>query len=252
VTLQLHFRYANEAHWLFESAAYFTGFRVYLRLRDRSGDVVSTEQRWWVIAASVAGAALGSKALNWLADPALFLRNWNDPYFLMSGKTLVGGLIGGLFAVEWAKRMIGVRRRTGDLFAIPLCVGIAIGRVGCFLAGLRDDTYGVATGLPWGVDFGDGVARHPTQLYEALWMGMLSLWLRRLSQKPHRVGDLFKTFMVAYFAFRLVVDFIKPGTPLGIPMIQLTAIQWACAAMLIYYARDLPYLIGFRKANVND
>ena len=55
---------------------------------------------------------------------------------------------------------------TGDLLALPLVLGIAIGRIGCFLSGLEDQSYGVATALPWGVDFGDGVARHPTQLYE--------------------------------------------------------------------------------------
>ncbi len=47
------------------------------------------------------------------------------------------------------KRIAGIRSRTGDLFAVPLCVGIAIGRIGCFLAGLADDTYGKPTSLPW-------------------------------------------------------------------------------------------------------
>lgn len=248
VTLHLNFRYDAAAHWIFESLAYFIGFRIYLQLRNRSGDVVTTEQRWLVVAAAIAGAALGSKVLNWFVDPSLFLRNWNNPYFLMSGKTVVGGLIGGLSAVEWAKRRIGVKQRTGDLFAIPLCAGIAVGRIGCFLAGLEDDTYGVATNLPWGVDFGDGVARHPAQIYEVVWLGLIALWLRHLSRKPHRQGDLFKTFMVAYFAFRLSVEFLKPGNAIA----GLTAIQWACAAMLIYYARDLPYLICARKVEKND
>lgn len=248
MTLHLHFRYATEAHWLFESLSYFIGFRIYLQLRKRSGDVVTTEQRWWVVAAAIAGAALGGKILNRFVDPALLLRNWNNPYFLMSGKTVVGGLIGGLFAVEWAKCRLGVKQRTGDLFAIPLCAGIAIGRIGCFLAGLRDDTYGAATRLPWGVDFGDGVARHPAQAYEIVWLGLVVLWLYRLSQRPRREGDLFKTFMAAYFAFRLIVEFIKPG----IPIVGLTAIQWACAAMLIYYAPDLPYLIRVRKVEKDD
>jgi len=252
VTLHLHFRYATEAHWLFESLAYFIGFRAYLQLRKRSGDVVTAEQRWWVVAAAIAGAALGSKALNWFVDPLLFLRNWNNPYFLMSGKTVVGGLIGGLFAVEWVKRLIGVKRRTGDLFAIPLCAGIAIGRIGCFLAGLQDDAYGVATNLPWGVDFGDGVARHPTQVYEVVWLGLVALWLWRLSGRLRREGDMFKTFMVAYFAFRLFVEFIKPGAPITDVVVGLTAIQWACVAMLIYYAPDLPRLIRIRMAEKND
>jgi len=248
VTLYLHFRYGAEAHVFFESLSYFIGFRVYLQSRRRSGDVVTTEQRWWVVAAAVAGAAIGGKVLNWFVDPPLLYRNWSNPYFLMSGKTVVGGLIGGLFAVEWAKRKLGVKRRTGDLFAIPLCAGIAIGRIGCFLAGLSDDTYGLATGLPWGVDFGDGLARHPVQIYEIFWLCLVALWLWRLSRSPHREGDLFKTFMALYFVFRLVVEFIKPGTTIA----GLTAIQWACAAMLVYYAPDLPHLLRFRKAEKND
>jgi phosphatidylglycerol---prolipoprotein diacylglyceryl transferase len=248
VTLRLHFSHAGEAHFLFETLSYFIGFRIYLRLRKRRGDVVTDEHRWALIAAALVGAAVGSKVLNWFVAPQILFQNWNNPYFLMSGKTVVGGLIGGLFAVEWTKRMLGVKRRTGDLFAIPLCAGIAIGRVGCFLAGLQDDTYGVATGLPWGVDFGDGVARHPTQVYEVVWLCMVALWLWRLSRGSYREGDLFKTFMVAYFVFRLAVEFIKPVAPIA----GLTAIQWSCAAMLVYYAPDLPRLIGFRKAEKND
>src|SRR5260221_11390397 len=73
----------------------------------------------------------------------------------MSGKTIVGALIGGLIAVELAKHILGIKQRTGDLFAVPLCLGIAIGRIGCFLTGLEDHTSGVATSLPWGVNFGD-------------------------------------------------------------------------------------------------
>jgi phosphatidylglycerol---prolipoprotein diacylglyceryl transferase len=248
VTLHAHFGYGAEAHLLFESLSYVVGFRVYHQLRKRSGDVVTDEHRWLVITAAIVGAAVGGKVLNWFVAPQLLFSNWSNPYFLMSGKTVVGGLMGGLFAVELTKRVAGVRRRTGDLFAIPLCVGIAIGRVGCFLAGLQDDAYGVATGLPWGVDFGDGVARHPTQVYEVIWLGLIALWLWRLSGSSYREGDLFKTFMVAYFAFRLAAEFIKPAAPI----FGLTAIQWACVAMLVYYSPDLPYLIGVRKAEKND
>ena len=51
---------------------------------------------------------------------------------------------------------------------IPLCLGIIVGRWGCLFAGLADQTFGVPTGLPWGVDLGDGVPRHPVQIYESL------------------------------------------------------------------------------------
>ena len=71
---------------------------------------------------------------------------------------MVGALLGGTVAVEWIKRRLGVTQRTGDLFAIPMCVAIAIGRLGCFFSGLGDHTFGSPTNLPWGVDFGDGIA----------------------------------------------------------------------------------------------
>jgi prolipoprotein diacylglyceryltransferase len=128
-----------------------------------------------------------------------------------------------------------VARSTGDLYAIPLALGIAIGRVGCFLTGLDDRTYGTPTSLPWGVDFGDGVLRHPTQLYEMAFLGLLALGLLRRHLRGHPEGHLFRLFMASYLAWRLAVGFIQPGaTWLG-----LSAIQWACAAGLLYYVPRL-------------
>jgi phosphatidylglycerol---prolipoprotein diacylglyceryl transferase len=119
-----------------------------------------------VIAAAVAGAAVGSKLLFLLEDPHLTWQHLHDPAYLIGGKTIVGALAFGLVSVELTKRYIGLRQSTGDLYAIPLALGIAIGRIGCFLTGLSDNTYGTATNLPWAVNFGDGIPRHPTQLYE--------------------------------------------------------------------------------------
>lgn len=223
--LQLH------PHFVLEALAYFLGFQVYLAMRKRSGDLVAPEMRRSVIAAAAAGAAIGSKLLYWLEDPAQTALHWHNPAYMMAGKTIVGGLLGGLLAVELVKRAAGEAQATGDLFAVPLCVGIAVGRIGCFLTGISDNTYGIATSLPWGVDFGDGISRHPTQLYEMIFVLVLAAWLFRYSQKPHWNGVVFKLFMVGYLAFRLVIDFIKPGVSFA----GLTFIQWACLAGLCYY-----------------
>src|SRR5439155_22715098 len=83
------------------------------------------------------------------------------------GRSIEGALAGGILAVELYKRSAGIEMRTGARFALPLAVGVAIGRIGCFLAGIDDFTYGTPTVLPWGHDFGDGIARHPVQLYES-------------------------------------------------------------------------------------
>jgi phosphatidylglycerol:prolipoprotein diacylglycerol transferase len=224
------------AHWIFETLAYFAGFRLYVWLRKRRGDAVDDLRRWWVIAAAAVGAAVGSKVLYWLEDSRLTLAHWNDLRALLGGKTIVGALIGALLAVEWAKKRMGISRRTGDLFAVPLCIGIAIGRIGCFLTGLDDHTAGVATSLPWGVNFGDGIARHPTQLYETLFALALGVLLWRRMRRAHAEGDIFKIFMVAYFSFRLGCDFLKPDVRV---FAGLSSIQWACVAMLLYYSRDI-------------
>jgi phosphatidylglycerol:prolipoprotein diacylglycerol transferase len=227
---------ALHPHWVFEGLAYFLGSRVYLWLKARQGDPIAAADRWSIVAAAAVGAAIGSKLLYWLSDPALTLERWQDPYHLMGGKSVVGGLIGGLVAVEWVKRRIGLTRSTGDLFAIPLAVGIAIGRMGCFLTGLDDHTHGLPTSLPWGVDFGDGLTRHPAQLYEIAFLALLTPALVYLRARPHHEGDLFKVFMVAYMGFRLLLEFIKPGVALA----GLNPIQWACVAMLLYYGWQAP------------
>jgi phosphatidylglycerol---prolipoprotein diacylglyceryl transferase len=223
-------------HWVFETLGYAAGFRVYLWMRGRAGDAIGETDRWWVVAAAAMGAVAGSKILYWLEDPRLTLAHWNDLAFLMGGKTIVGALIGALFAVEAMKLHLGITRRTGDLFAVPLCAGIAIGRIGCFLTGLDDHTCGTATGLAWGVNFGDGVMRHPTQLYESLFAVALGIFLWWRSARPHAEGDIFKMFMVSYFGFRLAVDFLKPDVRV---FAGLSSIQMACLGMLLYYGMDI-------------
>jgi phosphatidylglycerol:prolipoprotein diacylglycerol transferase len=236
-------------HLVFETTAYAIAFRVYLLLRKRMGDALDDGNRWWMIAAAAMGAVVGSKVLYWFEEPALTLARWREPAYLMGGKTIVGGLIGGLLAVETAKRLLGIARRTGDLFAVPLCVGIAIGRIGCFLTGLDDHTSGIATSLPWGVNFGDGITRHPTQLYEIVFTLTLGALLWRRMQRPFVCGDIFKMFMVAYFAFRLACDFLKPDVRVFVGM---SSIQWACVAVLVYYVRDISRWCGIgAKRNTN-
>jgi prolipoprotein diacylglyceryltransferase len=220
-------------HLVFEILAYALGFGAY-RLARRRGDSISAPTRWSLVVAAAVGAALGSKLLALLNTSSELLVNFSHPMeFMASGKTMVGGLLGGWIAVEITKRRAGIDQRTGDLFAIPICVGVAIGRVGCFLTGLPDRTYGVATSLPWGVDFGDGVLRHPTQLYEILFVTLLalSLGLRR----PRTQGMAFRTLLLAYLGFRLLIDSIKPGER----MLHLTAIQWACVLGLAVHLRFL-------------
>jgi prolipoprotein diacylglyceryltransferase len=212
-------------HFLFETAGYLIGGQLFWHLRRRQGDAIDSPSRWLIIGSGIFGAALGSRLLAGLEDPA---------HFTLAGKTVVGGLLGGWIAIELAKRLTGIQSRTGDLFAIPLALGIGIGRIGCFLGGLEDQTHGLPTSLPWAVDFGDGILRHPAQLYEMAFCFALVFVLARF--EPPLPGDRFRLFISAYLAWRVAIDFIKPGVPL---FLGLTAIQWASLLGVLYCAKDI-------------
>jgi prolipoprotein diacylglyceryltransferase len=195
----------------------------------------------WIGVAAIFGAALGAKLGYWIEDPHNAFADFPDWRRLLEGKTIVGALLGGLIGVELVKRAIGAQGSSGDAFALPLIVGIAIGRIGCFLSGLADHTYGNPTSLPWAIDFGDGLPRHPTQLYEIAFLIALGLLLHWRRQSLDRPGDQFRAFMIAYLFFRLAIDFIKPMP--SVYLGALSGIQLLCLAGLLYYHRDIPRII---------
>jgi hypothetical protein len=160
--------------------------------------------------ALVGGAAIGAYAFG-----TLNLRLAGAPG---AARSVLGALAGGIAAVEVYKLHRGIRGSTGVVFAVPIVVGIAVGRIGCWRAGLADYTYGTATDLPWGHDFGDGIPRHPAPLYEtasmmALLAGLLAGYARR---SPWLTRHAFYLVVGVYGAQRFAWEFLKPyATVLG-------------------------------------
>ena len=175
------------------------------------------EKRTWISIACIFGAALGAKLLTLLEDPNQL--NWQ-------GKSIVGALIGGWIAVEIAKKFLKVNRSTGDILVIPLLVSIIIGRLGCFFAGLEDKTFGIESNLPWAIDFGDGLKRHPTQLYEIIFILLFLIFIKLNPKMFKPEGILFKSFMLFYLSFRFLVQFIKPTPHIyyGLDLIQIISL----------------------------
>ncbi len=219
-------------HFIFEALAISLGFRWYLVLRRRDENLHGQEQRRFILLVScLLGAAIGNKALFWIEFPQLLVTAGHGLGLLLGGQSIVGGLLGGLIGIELAKRLIGYRHSTGDYFVFPLLLGIFIGRIGCFLAGLSDGTFGNATSMPWGIDFGDGISRHPTQLYEMIFIAILGLLLLHYRQRfSTQAGLLFKVMLSAYLLWRFFIDFLKPmpyvyfGGLSGIQLVALIAI----------------------------
>jgi prolipoprotein diacylglyceryltransferase len=233
-------------HPVLETLAYASGYAVFRLLRGRQGDVVAEPQRWTVLAGAAVGALVGSRVLGLAEQWPTVEAAWQAGHLLAlilspGGKTVVGGLLGGWLGVEIVKRLSGIKRRTGDLFALPLCVGIAVGRVGCLIAGLADDTYGKPTSLPWAVDLGDGIGRHPVQVYEILFLVFVGMVVSSKAKLPE--GARFRIFLGGYLAWRVVIDFLKPQPLIG----GLNLIQWSCLAGLLFLALD--WVLGRKERN---
>lgn len=150
-------------------------------------------------------------------------------------KSMLGGVFGAIIAAEVFKYFAGIRQSTGLYFVPGLIVLIAVGRMGCFLAGLSDFTYGIETQLPWGVNFGDGLKRHPVQLYETI--AMLVFLIMLLVSYPKQAAfwqaQGFYLFVLFYAVQRFIWEFLKPYSAVFGP---LNLFQLLCGLMLGYAA----------------
>ena len=170
--------WAAAVHGAFEYGGIALGVGLYRGARTRSGlPAMSARGSFALMAGLLIGAGLGNKLVFLIERPDVWLAFWQGGEPLRLGQSIVGGLLGGLIGIEAAKALTRQPASTGDLMVLPLAVGMAVGRIGCFLAGLHDDTYGLPTTLPWGVDLGDGVARHPSALYEIVVLAGLAALL---------------------------------------------------------------------------
>jgi prolipoprotein diacylglyceryltransferase len=181
---------------------------------------------WHYIAVLVFGAGVGAVLLGsanlWLSRQAGFARS------------IEGAIAGGILAVELYKRRAHIATRTGARFALPLAIGVAVGRIGCYLAGLDDFTYGTPTALPWGHDFGDGIARHPVQLYESAAMaGFALLYVARVLKNDRFVIENGFYLAVGYYGLqRFLWEFFKPYATLLGPFTLFHILS----AVLVLYA----------------
>jgi phosphatidylglycerol:prolipoprotein diacylglycerol transferase len=133
-----------------------------------------------------------------LADPLLLLRVWEG------GMSFHGGLLGVLAAMLWYGRRSGRGFfELTDFIAPVVPIGLGAGRLGNFING---ELWGKATDVPWAFVV-EGVARHPTQLYELLLEGVVMfavlMWYAR---KPRPVMAVSGLFAMMYAAFRSLVE----------------------------------------------
>jgi prolipoprotein diacylglyceryltransferase len=225
-------------HTVFDILAWLTSLTTLLCLRRTwfASALVTETLRAGYIAAVLLGAGLGA----WIFGSAnLWLSGIHEP-----ARSIEGALAGAILAVEIYKRRAGVRLRTGAIYALPVALGIAVGRIGCLLSGMEDQTYGLPTGASWGWDFGDGINRHPVALYESIAMLVFAaIYVHRVSNGSTfwRVDGFY--LCVAFYGIeRFILEFYKPYASLiaGLSLFQCLSILLAAYGLAMLTERPWP------------
>ena len=212
---------------------------------------------WIVVGTLFCGALAARLSTAWhyldaAPDPSL------EGLLLRGGKSILGGLAGAYFGAILAKRLLGYRARTGDLFAPAVALGMAIGRWGCFLT----EQIGTPTSLPWGIAVSPEVAAripdcrycapgarmHPSFVYEIIFHAIMFAWLWRLRPRAPGDGGLLKIYLLCYALFRFAVEFVRGNEIVwaGLTRSQLFLIP-STTLLVIYFWRhraEYAYALG--------
>ncbi len=167
---------------------------------------------------------------------ALSIGSLNSYYSLGKftlSKSIIGALFGGLIAVELFKYHYKLKASTGAYFVPSLVIGIIIGRIGCFMGGLDDYTYGIKTNFFLGYDFGDGIKRHPVQLYESFLMALFFLYTIKIYYTNHTFFEkkIFYIFIIYYASQRFMLEYLKPYKDL---ILGLNIFHFVAILMILY------------------
>lgn len=165
------------------------------------------------------GGILGAKLLYVVEhlDESTFFALFLD----RGGMSWFGGFVGGLLA-----GYLTIRAKRWPVIAVlaaatpALAIGQMLGRVGCFLVG---DDYGSPTTLPWGVAFPEGLPPtlervHPTQLYEAIFLGAFAWVLIRWRRAGTSDRSVLGRYLLIAGAFRFLLEFLRVNTRVAGPL----------------------------------
>jgi phosphatidylglycerol:prolipoprotein diacylglycerol transferase len=195
--------------------AYDAALLVFRAMARRRG--LATAGIWLLMQAGLFGGLIGANLVQFFATGA-------------PGKTIEGGLAGGYLAVVCMKRYLGIVRPTGDLFALAVPAGEAIGRLACFIGGC---CYGKVSSAPLAVH-DHGAFRYPTQIYPSLAAAATFaalLWLERKRALPE--NGLFYVAGMLFCVSRFGIEFFREGQSFAGP---LTLAQLGCVAGFSYFA----------------
>jgi phosphatidylglycerol---prolipoprotein diacylglyceryl transferase len=231
-------------HWY--GLTYLVAFVLFLLLARSRAKRPAWAQAGWtardvedLLFYGVLGVVLGGRlGYALFYTPQRYLNNPMEIFMIWKGGLAFhGGLLGVLTAFWWFGRSRGRSfLHVGDFVAPCVPTGIAAVRVGNFVNG---ELWGRAAdpSLPWSMVFpqsNSAIARHPSQLYQALLEGLLLfvlLWI--FSRRTHAVGRVSGAFLLGYGVLRFGAEFFRePDSFLGLLALNFSMGQWLCVPMI--------------------
>jgi phosphatidylglycerol---prolipoprotein diacylglyceryl transferase len=203
---------------------------------------VTDDRIWVVLAGALVGGALLSRLGTWIQHVDLRQNASVTEQWLYGNRSILSGLVGAYLGALVAKRIVGYRESTGDLFAPAVAIGMAIGRIGCLLTEMP----GTPTSLPWGITLTPAQATplpgavasvplHPSFAYEIIFHAAAFaalLWLRGRISEP---GELFKIYVCGYALFRFGVEFVRGNEVVFAGMTRPQLFLLACFPLLAWH-----------------
>ena len=184
-------------------------------IKDRKGN---KENAAIIFTTALVGSSIGSKLPIILVNYKTFFEN---PALFLSGRSVLGGFIGGLLGVLIVKKVLNIKGRYGNNLAPSAALGIAVGRIGCLMKGCCYGKIG-----SFGIDFGDGNLRYPTQIFEIIFHFTAFMLLNHYKNKVQGQGILFTYYVISYFIFRFFTEFIRESqiVSLNLTLYQIISI----------------------------
>jgi len=170
----------------------------------RSDGRTPDDRLYAVYGGALAGAYIGAKIAFLLADGWHYRQDWMA---LLSGHSVTGALLGGVFGAETAKQLTGYRKGTGDMFAVTVPLALALGRIGCVFAGCCQ---GVECNAAWwAVPDTHGILRWPAPLVEMLFNLLFLVWALCALRFGWQREQRFNIYLMAYGVFRFAHEFMR-------------------------------------------
>jgi prolipoprotein diacylglyceryl transferase len=229
------------------ASAFLSGYIIFTRYlaTERLTSEMMDQLLIYIALGTVIGARLGHC---FFYEPDYFLKNPLEILKIWKGGLASHGAAIGILLSLW----LYVRKyKLSFLWMIDRIV-IVVASGGAFirLGNLfNSEIYGRPTSLPWGFEFvrdklydpatGDllpTVARHPTQLYEALSYILIFVILFSFYRKRHlkvRDGFIFGVFMILLFSARILIEFVKNDQVPFEAAMKLNMGQWLSLPFIV-------------------